>query len=87
MTLKPRKLRNRLARWLVGPFVTIPDRSGVWVVQRFGPDSHMVFEADKYRLRTGIDITRDGITGLSISALERLGAARRWGRFVGTVKS
>jgi hypothetical protein len=29
------RLRWRLARWLVGPFITFPDRKGVWIVQWF----------------------------------------------------
>ena len=76
------RLRRRIARWLVGPFVTLPDRNGVWVVQRFGGGTSATIEADAFRLRIGTAAMANDITGVSARTM----SAPVRGRFVGTVK-
>jgi hypothetical protein len=73
------RARYRLARWLVGPFVRIPDRTGTWIVLRFGGGSSAVFEADKFRLRHSVSLA-------PITDVTKYGRRRTTGRFVGTVK-
>jgi len=77
-----------LARWLVGPFVNIPERDGAWVVTRGdGGVVTLIVEADRFRLRTGITLSDpDRKMFGSDEGLERWGFGQRWGRFVGTVK-
>ena len=84
LTLSIHALRRRIARWLVGPFVTLPEREGVWIVFRNANASTiMTIEADKFRLKSGINLSRN-IYDDSLAAY--IGNSRRWGRFVGTVK-
>lgn len=82
------RLRWRIARWLVGPFVNIPPETGVWLVSRLGETTYWVLRVDKFRLRSGFrlrdDLNPDKVFG-SDEALERIGLGHRWGRFVGTV--
>ena len=40
-------MRRKLARWLVGHYVTLPDREGVWVVEQLGGGLTVTFEADR----------------------------------------
>jgi hypothetical protein len=76
------RLRQRLARVLVGPFVTIPEQKGVWIVMR--PDDGpwlVMYQADQFRLkmRTKLPSFDD------MDPLE-FGRSHTTGRFVGTVK-
>ena len=83
------QLRYRLARRLVGPFVTLPEREGVWVVVKSADGSTTAtYEADKFRIKTGITPHRDlsKTFGGDNATFERYGFLTRWGRFVGTVK-
>lgn len=73
-------IRAKLARWLVGPFVTLPERRGVWVVMR--PDDGkwlVVYEADKFRLRMCASLP-------SLNEYDDLPTPSTRGRFAGTVK-
>jgi hypothetical protein len=77
-------LRWRIARWLVGPFVTIPERNGVWIVQRFEGGWSVVIEADKFRLRMQTPLMSFRVDDPA-HPIDR-GEAYIRGRFVGTVK-
>jgi hypothetical protein len=72
-------LRHRLARRLVGPFVTLPDQDGVWIVMRWVGDFTAVYEADKFRLRMCADLP-------SLNEYDDLPRRSTRGRFAGTVK-
>ena len=75
------RLRWRLARWLVGPFVQLPDRKGAWIVMRYEGGFVVTIEADKLRLRME---TR--MRALDDPSPVDWNAPRSSGRFVGTVK-
>ena len=79
------RFRYRLARWLIGPFVNIPERDGVWIVQRIdGGTGTLLIEADRFRLKMVNNLRRKVYDD---SAVDRTyGLSRRTGRFVGTVK-
>jgi hypothetical protein len=72
-------LRHRIARRLVGPFVTLPDQDGVWIVMRWVGDFTAVYEADKFRLKMCSDLP-------SLNEYDDLPTPSTRGRFAGTVK-
>jgi hypothetical protein len=71
-------LRYRIARWLVGPFVTLPDKDGVWVVMRWVGDYTAVYQTDRFRLRMCASYPPDEHDDNPTRSLR--------GRFAGTVK-
>lgn len=71
--------RVKLARWLIGPFVTLPDRDGVWIVQRFEGGFSYTVEADRFRLRMCSDLP-------PLNEYDDLPTPSTRGRFAGTVK-
>lgn len=73
------RLRWRLAHWLVGPFVTIPDRNGVLIVQHFEGGWSVVYEADRFRLRMCTSLP-------SLNEYDDTPTPATRGRFAGTVK-
>jgi hypothetical protein len=73
------RLRYRIARRLVGPFVTLPDKDGVWIVHRWVGDFSVVYEADKFRLKMCSDLP-------SLNEYDDLPTPSTRGRFAGTVK-
>lgn len=73
------RLRWRIACWLVGPFVTIPDRNGVWIVQRFEGGWSVTTEADTFRMKLTSRVP-------SFDKPFDYDAPVTTGRFVGTVK-
>jgi hypothetical protein len=73
------RLRWRLARWLVGPFITFPDRDGVWIVQWCEGGWSYTVEADRFRLRMCSDLP-------SLNEYDDLPTPSTRGRFAGTVK-
>lgn len=73
------RLRWRLARWLVGPFVTLPERDGVWIVQRWTGGWTTTYEADRFRLKMCASYG-------SLHEYDDLPTPSTRGRFAGTVK-
>jgi hypothetical protein len=86
------QLRWRLARKLVGPFVTLPEREGVWIVMKNADASTATtVEADKFRLKTAsslnpVRFASAGTADEIVAGFARYQPSRRTGRFVGTVK-
>lgn len=80
--------RYRLARWLVGHYVQLPERAGVWVVQQFGDNAEwsVVTEADKFRMRLQSNLKPYTFGDGGSRSYRDYGRSRRTGRFVGTVK-
>ena len=81
-----RKLRYRLAHWLVGNFVELPFREGIWVVtQNATGNVKTIWEADKFRLKITNSLSRK-VYGDPDAIDRTYGWSGRTGRFVGTVK-
>ena len=76
-----KRLRWRVARWLVGPFVQIPEEQGVWIVQRFEGGWHALIRAKTFRLKMSTRLR-------SFDDLKPIDwdAPSTTGRFVGTVE-
>lgn len=78
--------RRRLARWLVGPYVTLPERDGVWIVARMDDGTGLaIWEADRFRLKSttnlrALDYDREA------TSFRDFGRSGTFTRFVGTVK-
>ena len=80
-------LRRRLARALVGPFVNIPERDGVWVVARMdGGSGLMVVEAARFRLKSTTRLRALDYDSTTPSFRD-FGRSAAFTRFVGTVKA
>lgn len=79
-------IRWRLARALVGPFVNIPERDGVWVVVHMdGGSGLLVIEAERFRLKSTSRLQPLDYDRSSPSFDFR--PSRTFTRFVGTVKA
>lgn len=79
-----RRIRWRLARLLVGSFVTLPSKDGVWIVTQFADGrGHAVIEAESFRLRMSTKLNGYDIPGPAFTGFR---PAETTGRFVGTVR-
>ena len=78
-----RRLRSRLARLLVGPFVPIPEEKGVWIVMRPADGRWLVmYRAEKFRLKM-----RTNLPSFEDAESMEFTRSHTTGRFVGTVRT
>lgn len=79
------RFRYRLARWLVGPFVNIPEQDGVWIIARVeGGTGTMILHTERFRLKSTTNLRALDYPRKSFS-IEDFDRSRTFTRFVGTV--